>query len=125
MSEHPTVKGVVIYTDGTYEEKMFKQLSDYQTAVGGLIQIVKMFKGGGDDYATGYVNEEGLLLNLPLNGTASALSFMLGNNPYLVGNMVVVGTGNDEGYDTDIDEGLLAFIKEVLPEKKAMDNELV
>lgn len=122
---HPTAKGVVIYTDGTYEEKEFKQLSDYQTAVGGLIQQVKLFKGVGDDYATAYVNEEGLLLNLPLNGTASALSFMLGNNPYLVGNMVVVGIDDGQGYDTNIDDGLLTFIKEILPERKAIEDELV
>ena len=51
-SEHPAVKGVVIYTNGEYEEKVFKQLSDYQEAVGGLIEIVKLFKGNGEDYAT-------------------------------------------------------------------------
>ena len=125
MSEHPTVKGVVIYPNGEYEEKVFKQLSDYQEAVGGLIEIVKLFKGNGEDYATAYVNEEGALLNHPLNGTASALSFMLGNNPMLLGNMIIVGVDNGEGYDTDINEGLLNFIKETLPERKQMNDELV
>jgi len=123
--EHPTVKGVVIYPSGEYEEKEFKQLSDYQAAVGGLIEIVKLFNGNGDDYATAYVNEEGRLLGHPLNGTASSLSFMLGNNPMLVGNMIIVGVDDGNGYDTNIDEGLLTFIKKVLPERKVMDDELV
>jgi hypothetical protein len=35
-------KGVVLYTDGTYEEKEFKQLSDMQAAVGGLIEPIGM-----------------------------------------------------------------------------------
>lgn len=125
MSKHPEVKGVVLFTDGTYEERVFKQLSDYQSAVGGLIEIVKLYDAFGNDFATGYVNEEGHLLNLPLNGFGGSLSFMLGNNPLLVGNMIVVGVGNDEGYDTNIDEQLLDFIKRVLPEHKEIQSELV
>jgi hypothetical protein len=123
--EHPAVKGIVLFADGTYEQRVFKQLSDYQAAVGGLIQIVKLFDAFGNDFATGYVNEEGLLLNHPLNTFASALSFMLGNNPMLVGNMIVVGVDDGNGYDTDIDEGLLKFIQTVLPERKVAESELV
>ena len=124
-NKHPTVKGVVIFTDGTYEERVFKQLSDMQAAVGGLIEIVKLFDGFGNNFATAYVNEEGLLHGLPINGFAGALSFMLGNNPMLVGNMIVVGLDDGDGYDTDIDEQLLAFIKKVLPERKVIEDELV
>ena len=125
MSEHPEVKGVLIFPDGTYEEKVFKQLSDYQSAVDGLIEPVRLFDGKGNDYATGYVNEEGLLQSLPLNTTASALSMLLGNNPMLVGNMIIVGTCDDEGYDTNINETLLNFIKDMCPLAKEQDSELV
>jgi len=125
MSKHPEVKGVVLFTDGTYEERVFKQLSDYQDAVGGLIEIVKLFDAFGNDFATAYVNEEGRLLGLPLNGFGGSLSFMLGNNPMLVGNMIVVGVDDGEGYDTNIDDGLLNFIKKVLPEHKVIADELV
>jgi hypothetical protein len=123
--KHPAVKGVVLFTDGTYEERVFKQLSYYQDAVGGLIEIVKLYDGFGNDFATAYVNEEGLLHGLPINGFAGSLSFMLGNNPMLVGNMIVVGIDDGEGYDTDIDEGILTFIKKVLPERKVVADELV
>lgn len=122
--EHPAVKGIVLFTDGTYEERVFKQLSDYQAAVGGLIEVVKLFDAFGNDFATAYVNEEGLLLNHPMNTFGSALSFMLGNNPVLVGDMIVVGVDDGNGYDTDIDEGLLKFINKVLPQRKVIDSEL-
>jgi hypothetical protein len=122
---HPHVKGVVLFTDGTYEERTFKQLKDFQDAVGGLIEIVKLYDAKGKDVATAYVNEEGLIYNLPFNGFASALSFMLGNNPMLAGNMIVVGTDDGNGYDTDIDPLLLDFIRFVLPTSKEMNDELV
>jgi hypothetical protein len=123
--KHPTVKGVVLFTDGTYEERVFKQLKDYQDAVKGLIEIVGLYDGFGNNFATAYVNEEGLMHGLPLNSFGSALSFMLGNNPTLVGNMIVVGVDDGNGYDTNIDEGLLKFIKKVCPERKVVEDELV
>lgn len=123
--KHPEVKGVVLFTDGTHEERTFKQLKDYQDAVGGLIEIVKLYDAAGKDLATAYVNEEGIMLNLPLNGFGGALSFMLGNNPMLMGNMIVVGTDDGEGYDTDIDPLLLSFIKHVLPTSKELEDESV
>lgn len=123
--KHPTVKGVVLFTNGTYEERTFKQLKDYQDAVGGLIEIVKLYDARGKDVATAYVNEEGIMLNLPLNGFGGALSFMLGNNPMLMGDMIVVGVDDGDGYDTDIDPLLLSFIKHVLPTSKELEDELV
>jgi hypothetical protein len=60
-----------------------------------------------------------------MNGFGGALSFMLGNNPLLMGNMIVVGVDDGDGYDTNIDDGLLDFIKRVLPEHKEIASELV
>jgi len=123
MDDQPAVTGIVIKADGTYKEQVFKQLSDYQEAVGGFIETVRLFDAQGNDYATAYVNEEGLLIGAPLNYFASGLSFILGNQPTLVGNVIILGKGDGNGYDTNIPQELLAFIYRILPEWKAKENE--
>ena len=117
MSELKEVKGVVIYTDGCHEEKVFKQLSDYQAVVDGFIAGVHLYDYRGEEAGCAYVDDEGLLKNKTLNPLASAISFLFGNTPHLVGNMVLVGKSDDEGYDTDIPEYLLALIKNISPIK--------
>jgi len=116
-------KGAVLYPDGTYEEKDFNGLKDMQGAVNGLIEIVHMYDYYGDEVLTGYVNEEGILLGLPLNTVASALSFMFGNNPMMLGNMIVLGKDDGEGNDTDIPQDILAFIKKVCADKNKIEAE--
>lgn len=116
-------KGVVLYPNGTYEEKDFNGLKDMQDAVNGLIEIVHMYDYYGDEVLTGYVNEEGILLGLPLNTVASALSFMFGNNPMMLGNMIVLGKDDGEGNDTDIPQDISAFIKKVCADKNKIDAE--
>lgn len=116
-------KGAVLYPDGTYEEKDFNGLKDMQGAVNGLIEIVHMYDYYGDEVLTGYVNEEGILLELPLNTVASALSFMFGNNPMMLGNMIVLGKDDGEGNDTDIPQDILAFIKKVCADKNKIEAE--
>jgi hypothetical protein len=116
-------KGAVLYPDGTYEEKDFNGLKDMQGAVNGLIEIVHMYDYYGDEVLTGYVNEEGILLGLPLNTVASALSFMFGNNPMMLGNMIVLGKDDGEGNDTDIPQDILAFIKKVCADKQKVEAE--
>jgi hypothetical protein len=108
-----TVKGVVINPDGTHEVRMFKQLSDYQRAVHGIIDAVRMYDYNGLEVACGYVDDEGLLKGLPLNPLASAISFLFGNTPHLVGNMVLVGKSDGEGYDTDIPDFLLTLMDNI------------
>lgn len=111
------VKGVVIYTDGCHEEKVFKQLSDYQSVVDGYIAGVRLYDYRGEEAGCAYVDDEGLLKNKTLNPLASAISFLFGNTPHLVGNMILVGKSDREGYDTDIPEYLLALIKNISPIK--------
>ena len=115
-------KGVVLYPNGTYEEKDFNGLKDMQDAVNGLIEIVHMYDYYGDEVLTGYVNEEGILLGLPLNTVASALSFMFGNNPMMLGNMIVLGKDDGEGNDTDIPQDITAFIKKVCADKNKIES---
>lgn len=118
-------KGAVLYTDGTYEVKEFKQLSDYQTAVDGLIEPIGMHDFYGASVCQGYVNEEGLLQGLSLNSTASALSFMFGNSPTIVGNMVVLGLSDEDGNDTDIPDDILGFINRVCGNRAKLEAEYV
>ena len=109
-------KGVVLFTDGTFEEREFKQLKDMQAAVEGLIEPIGMHDFYGAPVCQGYVNEEGLLQQLTINTVASALSFMFGNTP----NLVVT---DEEGNDTDIPKDILDFIKRVCGDRKKLEAE--
>jgi len=113
MREQREVKGVVIHADGTHTEQLFKQLTDYQTAINGWITAVRLYDYNGEEIACAYVDDEGLLKNLPLNPMASALSFLFGNTPHLVGNAVIVGKCDDEGYDTDLPEFILTLVRSI------------
>jgi len=113
MSELRQAKGVVIRPNGTHEERLFKQLSDYQTAVQGVIDAVRLYDYNGREVGCAYVDDEGLLKGSSMNPLGSAISFLFGNTPHLVGNIVIVGRADDEGYDTDIPDYLLTLIKNI------------
>ena len=113
MTDLKEVKGVVINADCTHEEKVFKTLRDYTESVDGLIDAVRLYDYNGNEVACAYVDDEGLLKSKPLNPLGSAISFLFGNTPHLVGNIVVVGKSDGEGYDTDIPEFLLSLIKQI------------
>jgi hypothetical protein len=118
-------KGVVLYTDGTYEEKEFKQLSDMQAAVDGYIEPISMHDYYGAGVCQGYVNEEGHLKGLSINTVAAALSFMFGNTPSIVGNMIVLGLADSHGNDTDIPQDILTFISRVSGNRAKLEAEYV
>lgn len=107
------VKGVVIKPDGTFTKKEFKQLTDYQEAVEGFFTTSRLYDYAGEQVACCFVDDEGLLKGLPLNPIASAISFIFNGNPYLAGNVVVLGATNEQGEDTDIPEQLLWLIEKV------------
>lgn len=107
------VKGIVINPDGTHEPMVFKQFLDYREAIGGWIQAVRLYDYNGEQAAMMYVDEEGLLKGLSLNPMASALSFLFGNTPNLVGKAIVVGKPDDEGYDTDLPEYLTQLLQNI------------
>jgi hypothetical protein len=113
MTEQKPVVGVIINPDGTHDERLFKQPSDYQQAIDGWITAVRLYDYNGEEIACAYVDDEGLLKNLPLNPMASALSFLFGNTPHLVGNAVVVGKSDAEGYDTDLPEFILTLVRNI------------
>lgn len=107
------VKGVVIDCDGTHIEKVFKQLTDYQDAINGYIEAVRLYDYNGTEVACAYVDEEGLLKQLPMNPMAGAISFLFGNTPYLAGKMIIVGATDRQGNDTDIPDYLATLIKNI------------
>lgn len=99
MANHPATKGVVLYPDGTYARRVFDSLEKMQESVGGLIEIMRL------PNANAYINEEGKIHDLDFNNNATLLSLLAGNITYwdnIKGNMIIVGTDNGEGYDTDI-----------------------
>lgn len=85
---------ILIPTDGRPKRVTLPELDSLrvlQQSVGGYIDCVRA-----DDFV-GYVNDEGLLVGLEENITASILF-----QRYLVGNVVVVGAYSSEGvYDGD------------------------
>lgn len=108
------VKGIIIHPGSTFEHKVFKQLQDYQQVVDGLIEAVRLYDYTYEnEVATIYVNEEGRLIDLPMNAVAGGLSFLLNGEDFLVGNAIVVGASDEEGYDTDVPEWIVEFIKRV------------
>lgn len=98
----PGTKGLLITTDGQLTITAFADLADYQRAVGGYIETVELEDGRHDLI----VNEEGLIIGLPLNPLAS----MIGRRP-LVGNAVLVGFNPRSGENLDVDEELVNKIR--------------
>ena len=68
-----------------------KELQDY---VGGYIQVVPLIQPEWKDFVV-LVNEEGMLLNLPLNPLSYIGSFFLGHK--LFGNVLIIHKSNWEG----------------------------
>ena len=98
-------KGLVIYTDGTYETKDFNNLDDYKQTVGGYIEGLTMYGNKAGKVGQVYVNEEGKLEMLPPNRNGTLLAW-LGNaimgDDLIAGNMIILGNGDDDGNDTDV-----------------------
>jgi hypothetical protein len=87
-------------------------LPDYQAVTGGLIERV----GLDNPPSSLYFNEEGKLLELPLNRRATLLLWM--HNPafryqdLIVGDALLVGPADREGYDTNVPDALAATLFE-------------
>jgi hypothetical protein len=74
-------------------------LAFLQKITGGYIEAISF---GKDDLSM-YLNEEGKLDGLPRNRRATALAQgSIQYNDYIVGNAVITGPVDDEGYDTGL-----------------------
>lgn len=91
------MKGVVVTTDNTVEirdfgEPLYKTVGE---AVGGYIEIVHPI--GLADPLVMIVNEEGLILELPINQLGCLLYGTHNHGQPIVGNIVVMQTGYVNG----------------------------
>jgi hypothetical protein len=93
------MKALIITTEGSPYTKRVNGYSELQEIVGGLIDAVTHH----EVKMSAYVNDEGLLLGLPMNRIASV---MFGR--YLVGDVVVCGVPDEDGNDTDVLEAVVA-----------------
>ncbi|SIS19789.1 DUF3846 domain-containing protein [Microbacterium sp. RURRCA19A] len=101
------VQGIIIPADNTapLRAAILDSLEDYQRAVGGWIEAVDIPDLG----VTIYVNEEGLIRDLPFNRRATFLwrfHVPQARDARLVGDIVVVGLADDDGENTELPEDL-------------------
>lgn len=97
------VQGIIIPADNTapLRAATLESLADYQQAVGGWIEAVDIPDLG----VTMYVNEEGLIRDMPFNRRATFLWRFHVPRAYearLVGDVAVVGLTDDEGESTEL-----------------------
>jgi hypothetical protein len=121
------ITGTFISPEGKVEEieKDWK-LEDIQEIIGGYIDGLYL----GDDFVM-YVDEEGLMKNLPVNPIASLVYLTSSNvEEYLVGNAIIFKKGTD-GYeksatlDDVLKESGAHFIKEFIKIMNQEDEESV
>lgn len=97
-SQMATLNVIIVDPDGTTTHTDIENdLRAFQAVVGGYIEGVYGRVG------TIYVNEEGLLRNLPPNPHATVFANrILDAGVMLVGTVLIVGPANTEGNDTDV-----------------------
>lgn len=97
-SQMATIKAVIVETGGSVHVKDIENdLASYQAIVGGYIE------GVFGNVCTMYVNEEGILRSLPFNSRATLFAnSILGHSIRLFGDVLILGTGDGDGSDTDV-----------------------
>lgn len=85
-------------------------MTDYHDLVGGNFQLLHLFR----PQATLYVNEEGKLLDLPVNLRATALLWVhnrsFRGHDMIVGDAFIVGPGDDDGDDLPVPDELVDLL---------------
>jgi hypothetical protein len=110
-----TKLGVVIKADGTLERldlsESEQELKSLQNAVGGYVQVIEL-----EDDFTMWVNEEGKLLNLPVNEIATVIwevRFGIGTD-IICGDVVFTGGMDEDGEALTISEANIQRLAELV-----------
>ncbi len=83
----------------------------FQKAVGGAVEVVELLEPAGSMY----VNEDGLDRRLPVNARATLLAAAATpgrRGGLLLGDALVVGPADDDGWDSSVSEEYLAVLLE-------------
>lgn len=101
------IKALVVHPDDRVEriEVDNGDLAAYQKVVGGYIEGVY------GRIATVYVNEEGLILNLPVNPSVTLFTQRFIDRGYyrLHGTALIVGPPDEEGNDTHVRQSVVSY----------------
>jgi hypothetical protein len=110
------MKALTIKSDGTKTTVEVDKidLAFLQGCVGGYVEAIRLW----DFDAVMYLNEDGLLRNLPSNPLATELA--QGNNVLMdeggiVGDVVITGLIDDEGYELGLTDDQIASLTLDLP----------
>lgn len=100
-----TLNAVIVDPDGTARKaEIGDDLGSFQAVVGGYIE------GVCSTGATIYVNEEGLLQNLPYNDAATLFAHQfLGIPVRLFGTALILGPADAEGNDTHVPQSVVDY----------------
>lgn len=93
------MKAIIVEADGTapYVKDIDQDLAAYQEIVGGLIEPVPSHDPKIDETVVVYANEEGLILNLPINRNLHAIQTLRLWQATIAGNLLILGVnGPDE-----------------------------
>ena len=100
-----TIKAVIVDPDGEVRKtEIENSLAPIQAVVGGYIEGVF-----GDD-CTIYVNEEGIILSLPYNPSATLFANkFVAEGHTLFGTVLIVGPPDGHGNDTSVHESVVSY----------------
>lgn len=110
MSKH----GVIVRTNGKIEPVEINELEDMQSAVGGMIDVIRLSGGEQKHGMSVYINDEGRLLEQPINMTMCL--WLLRRDAYdglsmpIHGDVLVMGPTDDEGETTSLTADIIEMI---------------
>lgn len=111
-----TTRAVLLHTNGTMQHVTLRRnnIQDIYDFIGcDVFTCVSPSAGstGAKEGVSVYVDDEGLLKdNTPVNIWSIALCPLLGHPAPLVGNILLLGPTDAEGYDTDVKQAFLQHL---------------
>ena len=106
------MKAIILKADGTtpFIEDVPGDLESIKAVVEGWIERVPSVYADIDPKITVYANEEGLIQNLPPNRNIIAIRALGLPQAVYAGNLIVLGSGDEEGNETDVPQEIIDLI---------------